>query len=228
MDVAQQWLNSKGLTLCPCIKCRNKRWLSIEVIRSHLISAGIDSSYTRWVYHGEEEQLDEDYDENFNNEDVDGLEAGLNDASNNQFFDIGPTGDLNENEQSASEHRNYEKLYEAVHDPLYEGCGESALTFVVDLMNIKVLNKWSDKSFDMLLKLLRKVFPLGNKCPTSYYNTRKLLCEVGIGYQTIDACRYDCAIFYGEHKDSTICPVCLSLTVFRSLSNYVATRKWLV
>lgn len=72
----------------------------------------------------------------------------------NQYFDIGPTDDLNENLQANDENIRYEKLYEAVRNPLYEGCGESALTFVVKLMNIKVMNKWSDKSFETLLKLL--------------------------------------------------------------------------
>lgn len=122
-----------------------------------------------------------------------------------------------QNQQSSGEgNSRYEKLYEAIHNPLYEGCGESALAFVVNLMNIKVMNKWSYKSFEMLLKLLNEVFPKGNNCPDNYYNTRKLLREVGLGYDTIDICRYDCSIFYGENKDATMCPVCKSSRYIRN------------
>ncbi|XP_057771556.1 uncharacterized protein LOC130992829 [Salvia miltiorrhiza] len=209
MHVARQSLNLDGLTLCPCNNCLNTRLQSMEDIKLHLIDVGIDTSYTRWVYHGEE-KTDEDFDGVFANDDV-GLEAGLHDAVGNQFFDIGPTDDLIENQQPNHENNaRYEKLFEVVHNPLYEGCGESALTFVVKLMNIKVLNKWSDKSFEMLLKLLHEVLPQDNNCPDSYYNTRKLLCEVGLGYDTIDVCQYDCAIFYGEYENATVCPVCKS------------------
>ncbi|KDO48050.1 hypothetical protein CISIN_1g035760mg [Citrus sinensis] len=35
----------------------------------------------------------------------------------------------------------------------------SILTFLVKLMHIKVLNRWSSKSFDMLLQILKKAFP---------------------------------------------------------------------
>ena len=61
ITVAKQSLNSAGLTLCPCFNCANRRLQSIDVIRAHLIRKGIDDSYTRWVYHGEKEPEEEEF-----------------------------------------------------------------------------------------------------------------------------------------------------------------------
>ncbi|CAH9069914.1 unnamed protein product [Cuscuta epithymum] len=70
------------------------------------------------------------------------------------------------------------------------------------------MHKWSDSSFEMLLKLLQEVFPQSNNCPKSYYETRKLLCDVGLGYELIDVCQFDCILFYGNHKYDITCPIC--------------------
>ena len=44
--------------------------------------------------------------------------------------------------------------------------------------------------------------------PKSYYETRKMLCNVGLGYEHIDVCKCDCALFYNKHKDAKVCPIC--------------------
>ena len=48
----------------------------------------------------------------------------------------------------------------------------------------------------------------GNRCPDSYYSTRKMLCDVGLGYEQIDVCKYDCSLFYGEYSTDQDCHVC--------------------
>ncbi|XP_060959174.1 uncharacterized protein LOC133030448 [Cannabis sativa] len=171
-----------------------------DVIRAHLIRNGIVNSYIKWIYHGEEE-LEEEIE---NNEDVpyehDDLGAGLHDATGVEFVNIGSTYEFIVDSRPAAEQARYEKLYEALNSPLFKGCeNSSALTCVVKLMNIKVLNKWSDSSFEMLLKFLHELLPKDNNCPTNYYDARKLLCDVGLGYENIDICQYDCALFHGEH-----------------------------
>lgn len=37
---------------------------------------------------------------------------------------------------------------------------------------------------------------------------KKILKGLGLGYQNIDACVYDCALFYQEHEKKDKCPVC--------------------
>ncbi|KAL4585273.1 hypothetical protein LXL04_009889 [Taraxacum kok-saghyz] len=221
LNVARNTLDANGLTLCPCVNCLNSRVQTISVITAHVISVGIDKSYTRWVYHGEAEVEEEDvrHGDSINEEYV-GLRAGLDDATGHPFFDIGPTDDLIGNQHPES--ARYEKLYEALKKPLYEGCKTSTLTFVVKFMNLKVMNKWTDNSFEMMLKVLRDDLPEGNNCPESYYDVRMLLCEAGLGYELIDVCQYDCAIFYGHNKDAITCPVCHNS---RYVRNKIAHKK---
>ena len=46
----------------------------------------------------------------------------------------------------------FQKLLNQVHRELYLGCLQfSPLNFLVMLLQVKVLNDWSNKSFDMLL-----------------------------------------------------------------------------
>lgn len=52
----------------------------------------------------------------------------------------------------------FEDLIIEAHNELYSSCLQfSPLNFLVKLMHIKVLNGWSNKLFDMLLKLLNSV-----------------------------------------------------------------------
>ena len=76
------------------------------------------------------------------------------------------------------------------------------------LMHIKVLNNWSNKSFDMLLDLLKDVFPVGSYIPSSFYEAKKKLRDLGLGYESIHACKYDCVLFWKGYSNCQSCPVC--------------------
>ena len=130
------------------------------------------------------------------------MEEAFHDATRDQYFDIGFTADILSPEQPPAENEQYDNLSEQLKTPLYDGFNGTiyALTFVMKLMHLKVLNKQTDRSFDMLLKLLEEVFLAGNRCRDSYYSTRNMLCNVGLGYEQIDVCKYDCSLFYGEYS----------------------------
>ena len=69
---------------------------------------------------------------------------------------------------------------------LYHECKSfSYLNFLVKLVHIKVLNGWSNKSFDMLLELLKEALPEGTVLPGSYYASKKFLRALGLGYESI-------------------------------------------
>ncbi|KAL3825485.1 hypothetical protein ACJIZ3_021514 [Penstemon smallii] len=36
----------------------------------------------------------------------------------------------------------------------------------------------------------------------------KILCPNWLGYTKIDACKYDCALFWKENENENFCPVC--------------------
>ncbi|KAJ0084421.1 hypothetical protein Patl1_29968 [Pistacia atlantica] len=53
--------------------------------------------------------------------------------------------DAVDEENSNNEHEPFDHLYSEAGKKLYPGCKLSALTFVVRLMHLKVLNLWSNK-----------------------------------------------------------------------------------
>ncbi|XP_074323736.1 uncharacterized protein LOC141660647 [Apium graveolens] len=221
ISVAEKRVNAKGMVLCPCCRCMNKKLQNINMIKVHLLSNGFLDTYKRWYYHGE--QIDEVEDEMFiNNEDAyvndkhNDLAEGLHDAIGSKYFNIGPTSDFVDQTLFNVDDK-YDTLFKSLHQPLYGNCKDFLLlSTMVKLMNIKVLNKLTDKAFDDILKLLREILPDGNHCPENYQQTRKLLCEVGLGYEQIDVCQYDCVIFYGENANSLACPVCKSIRYVRN------------
>jgi len=59
---------------------------------------------------------------------------------------------------------NFYKLPEDVEQELYLGCRNfSKLSFIIQLLNIKCLFGLSTKAIDVILTLLTKAFPQGNK-----------------------------------------------------------------
>ncbi|XP_074379633.1 uncharacterized protein LOC141720881 isoform X1 [Apium graveolens] len=214
IGVAKKFVNSKGMVLCPCCRCINKQSQALNVIKLHLVTHGFLSTYKIWYYHGEqiddlEDEVifdDQDWD---SRDEQDDLAEGLNDANNTKYFDVGPTSDLIK-DSSSKVNEKYDALFKSLHMPLFDKCKIFVLSAVVRLMKIKVLNKMTDKAFEDILKFLKEILPEHSSCPENYYHTRKLLCEVGLGYEHIDVFQYDCAIFYGLNVNATSCPVCQS------------------
>ena len=60
----------------------------------------------------------------------------------------------------------------------------------------------------MLLELLLDAFPNGTSIPKSHYDVKKMLRDFGLGYDSIHACKYDCALFWKENEKLHNCPVC--------------------
>ncbi|XP_012840363.1 PREDICTED: uncharacterized protein LOC105960705 [Erythranthe guttata] len=202
---------------CPCTFCLNSYIRSKEEVLDHLLIRGIDTEYTRWIHHGElfDYQVPRsDSDNGSVNEDDDhtnGVNDLLNDLGN--FYEntrrFDKDHNTNESEESEDIPMTFLELLRKAEQELYPGCSKfSTLSFIVHLLHIKVYNKWSNKSFDMMLTLLKKALPHGETLPKSYYDAKKILNDLGLGYTAIHACKYDCALFWKEYENYQECPVC--------------------
>ena len=60
----------------------------------------------------------------------------------------------------------------------------SSLNFLVKLMHLKVMSKWTHKSFDELLKLLKLAFSKIDLV-NSHYEAKKLMTNMVLGYKFI-------------------------------------------
>ena len=76
------------------------------------------------------------------------------------------------------------------------------------LLHLQVTNHWTNKSVDMLLHLLNDVIPSGSVLPKSHYEARSIMRELGLGYETIHACKNDCVLFWKELEKEKECPEC--------------------
>ena len=87
---------------------------------------------------------------------------------------------------------DFASLFEKAHSPLYPGSRKMlALDFLTKMTHLKLLHCWSEESFDMILRLLNVALPEGVKLPTSYHDAKKLLQDLGLGYELIHTCKYD-------------------------------------
>ena len=105
--------------------------------------------------------------------------------------------------------RHFDKLEEDADRELYPGCTYySILKFVIELLNVKVMTNLSNKGLDMMLELLTNVLPKGNLVPRSTYEVKKILRDLGMSYEHINACKNDCALFWKENENLIKCLVC--------------------
>ena len=44
--------------------------------------------------------------------------------------------------------------------------------------------------------------------PNSFYEAKRKLCDLGLGYETIHACKYDCVLYWKEFVDLQHYPTC--------------------
>lgn len=68
------------------------------------------------------------------------------------------------------------KLLNDAHHDLYPGSTKfTLLSFAIKILYLKVLNKWSNKSFDMLMMILKDVIPNSEMLLASLYKAKKFL-----------------------------------------------------
>ncbi|KAG8497137.1 hypothetical protein CXB51_008384 [Gossypium anomalum] len=223
------------MILCPCKKCGNIYWHSREVVYEHLIVDGFIRGYKKWIFHGEctssgtsstinPTYPDTDYHQNVRQDDMEDM---LRDAFNmrshgEQSFppdfiiseDCNITGNVfcetgtsAPNEEPNEEAAKFYNLLNEMNEELYEGSKYSKLSFCIRLFHLKCLGGWTGNSFTMLLEFLREMFPFA-KIPQSCQDMKRLIIDLGLGYDKIHSCPNDCMLYWGDQKNQQSCHVC--------------------
>ncbi|XP_020250883.1 uncharacterized protein LOC109828263 [Asparagus officinalis] len=225
---------SSGTMYCPCYICKNMKLKNRDEIRSHLANSGFYAEYKYWSYHGEghteievpdvhvdaSHALDIDDTENLqteggpshteydiNNDSEDDIVDDVQDATEIQ--------DVDDPEGFGDAHIPEDldrimKLLEDSEEDLYEGCTEySRFSFMLELLHIKNLSGMANTYFEMLLDLLRKVVPGGERSiPKITYAAKQIVSDLGLDYNKIDVCPNDCILYYKDNKELQECPTC--------------------
>jgi len=190
----------------------NTRFKLRSKVREDLLKKGFWDSYQVWDLHGEPFIRDQSPHRDCNDEVVeddveeDEIMEIIHDAYG--IADIENTNSgLDNDEEPNSYAKKFYELLEDAEKELYPSCSKvSKLSFIVRLLHLKCLNHWSNKSMDALLSFFKEVLPEGALIPNSYYEAKKIIQELGLGYTKIDACNNDCILYWREYANSQSCP----------------------
>ncbi|KAL7222361.1 hypothetical protein ACSBR1_024125 [Camellia fascicularis] len=178
---------------CPCVDCLNGTKFSRHVVRLHLIRRGIACSYRTWVHHGEHVPMFCAH-PTMRNDDTESNRVGMTANHENvgelptileEIYMSGLMDDHIDEERTSSERHNllkFMKLFDDAQCTVYPECEKfSILSFVIKMFHAKVYNKWSNKSFDMVMQGFKDILP---KCyetvPWTLYEAKKFLRELGL------------------------------------------------
>ena len=180
-----------------------------------MICDGFLKGYTTWNLHGE---ASSSY---VNTDNVDGAGVGPVEESSEEediselLRDIACGLDVRgdfEDDSSVDlpkELVDLQKLVEANSQELFPNCKKyTKLRFLIRLLHIRLLGGWTDKSFDLILDLFNEVLLEGSTLPKNYYETKKLIKSIGLGYISIHACENDCILYWKDNEKYESCPMC--------------------
>ncbi|XP_060968720.1 uncharacterized protein LOC133036222 [Cannabis sativa] len=169
-----------GRIRCPCVRCINSRFEKIDRVRAHVFDQGFMQGYEKWIYHGEPEDV------------VDDVAVGDVESEDEMIpiledFFPPTTEDVQGEDEQPTTNPHFDDLFEEIEAEL---------------------GKIPNNIFEELLKLLKFAFPKENNIPATYYEAKKRLKKLGLGYDSIHVCLYNCCLFYKENASKEACPVC--------------------
>ncbi|CAL2227869.1 unnamed protein product [Prunus armeniaca] len=167
---------------CPCRRCNNTLWETIENVGFHLVRNGMIETYSIWNLHGE--QLEHASSSNATR--VDNVQpiVDANDQVMDIIQDVFPFASTNMNQEEqddvptpidSAEFEQYEKLLKNANQELYPGCESfSVLTAIVELMHGKIKYRMSNLCFDYFLGVFKRMLPTDNCLPKDHKQAQKV------------------------------------------------------
>ncbi|KAL0290178.1 UNVERIFIED_CONTAM: hypothetical protein Sradi_7055500 [Sesamum radiatum] len=104
-----------------------------------------------------------------------------------------------------------ERFFDVVHaadQPLYNGCDESQLAAVARLVNIKAEHNMSERCYDQVSQWASDLLPRDHTLPSNYYNTKKMIRDLGLPVEKIHACKNGCMLYWKDDIDMEYCKFC--------------------
>ncbi|XP_074337647.1 uncharacterized protein LOC141674843 [Apium graveolens] len=182
---------------CPCVNCAHSKSWRAQIVKNHLFQNGIDQTYTRWIWHGENNSV-ESSDETDTSESINQGTSGMGEH------------DEDDDDDMYSHSSDFINHVKGEHQPLYPGCERyTMMKALVQLYNLKVKHGMSDSCFSYILLLLGSLLPEGNNIPSSFNEAKKTLCALEMGYDKIHECPNNCLLYRDDlDEDETTYRVC--------------------
>jgi len=113
-----------------------------------------------------------------------------------QDVELGSSNATNLAEEPSYGAKKFFGLLKDLEQPIYSGSRCSKSSAMVKLLHIKSMGHWSKESFTMLLEFLKnELLPSRSMLAESYYEAKKIIKNLSISYDKIDACTNNCMLF---------------------------------
>ncbi|KAL0345800.1 UNVERIFIED_CONTAM: hypothetical protein Sradi_4411300 [Sesamum radiatum] len=219
----------------PCSNCRNNNFKSTEEVTYDLYRKGFVKNYYNWISHGEPLQMDYEHPMSSNNfvdqmtnwnnyEQLNWDQRMVFDAAGSVFrpqgnaYNESHTNEAGLNSNDGVQHNTdnlgalSEKFVDVVRasdQPLYSGSEtHSQLSALARLVNIKSEYNISQSCHDQYLQVTNEMLPRDHTLPNDYYSTKKLIRELCLPVEKIDACKAACMLFWKDDKHLEFCKFC--------------------
>ncbi|KAL0430658.1 UNVERIFIED_CONTAM: hypothetical protein Sradi_0691800 [Sesamum radiatum] len=108
-------------------------------------------------------------------------------------------GGLYDYESGLTDH--FYNVVHAADQLLWNGCIQSQLGAVAELVDIKVDDHISERLYDRISQWGNKILPTGHTLPRDYYNAKKLIKDLGLLIEKIGACKNGCMLYWKDDVD---------------------------
>jgi hypothetical protein len=75
-------------------------------------------------------------------------------------------------------------------------------------MGFKSKYSFSNQCYNKTMKLIIDLIQVKHNMPKELYQSKKIVSDLGMNYEKIDACKKNCMLFWKEHKDDIECMHC--------------------
>ncbi|KAL0367491.1 UNVERIFIED_CONTAM: hypothetical protein Sradi_3639200 [Sesamum radiatum] len=93
-------------------------------------------------------------------------------------------------------------------DAVWNGYTQSQLASVAKLVNIKAEDHISERIYIRISQWADHIVPGDNTLPLNYYSTYKLIRELDLRVEKINACKKDCMLYWNDDINLEYCKFC--------------------
>ncbi|XP_059074295.1 uncharacterized protein LOC131874628 [Cryptomeria japonica] len=189
---------------CTCNRCQNRKLKKRRLVGIHRLNYGVYIEEPLPVHNIPEEPTDVTDDSHSQDEEQD----MVMDEATSQINEVG-VDEFIKDFYTSFEDVIDSPLAQLARTPVFSNADTSILATLMLLLNLKVTHGLTNTCFTDILRLLaNKILPKDNKLPHSHREVSLVMKDIGMEYNTYDACPNDHILYYGRNANLQQCPVC--------------------
>ncbi|KAL0455996.1 UNVERIFIED_CONTAM: hypothetical protein Slati_0938800 [Sesamum latifolium] len=130
-------------------------------------------------------------------------DCAVDDGTRSCPLDVGPSSYYYGGDPYDYVHGLTHRFQDVLHvaeQPLWNGCTTSQLAAVAELVDIKVDGQLSERIYDRISQWGDHIMPHDHSFPVDYYNMKKLIKDLGLPMEKINACKNGFMLYWkGRH-----------------------------